>query len=302
MVRPKSSAKSLLDLGVEVVPGDIVDPKDVDAAVAGTRLVYNFASPFRSATPTEAYFRKVNRDGAVNVAEAVARHEVSRYVHCSTIGVHGHVQEIPCRETSPYNPGDSYQETKLEAEMALQRMMAEGLRATIMRPASMYGPGDMRMLKMFRMIHTGRWRTVGDGSAWFHATYIDDLVTGFRLCGEHAAAEGGTFILAGNEPRRLNDLANDVADAVGVPHPTKKVPLKPVLAAARLCESICRPFGIEPPLHERRVRFFTNDRYFDAAHARDKLGFRTSVSLHDGLQRTADWYFEQGLLSARSAA
>jgi nucleoside-diphosphate-sugar epimerase len=302
MVRPNSDTSTLKKLGAELVEGDICDPKAVDAAVSGCALVYNFASPFRSATPTEAYFREVNRDGPVNVANAVQKHGVPRFVHCSTIGVHGHVQEIPCTETSPYNPGDSYQTTKLEGELALQEMIKGGLPAVIMRPASMYGPGDLRMLKMFRLIHTGRWRMVGDGTAWFHATYIDDLVRGFRLCGEHRDAPGEVFILAGEEPLRLNDLANAVADAVGAPHPTKRVPLQPVLVAARICETLCRPFGIEPPLHERRVRFFTNDRYFDAEKARRVLGFRTETGLSEGLKRTADWYFEKGLLGGTTAA
>lgn len=302
MVRPKTDASALRALGADLVEGDICDPAAVDAAVSGCSLVYNFASPFRSATPTEDHFRKVNRDGAVHVAEAVQRHGVPRFVHCSTIGVHGHVREIPCTETSPYNPGDIYQETKLEGELALQEMIRGGLPAVIMRPASMYGPGDLRMLKMFRLIQAGRWRTVGDGTAWFHATHIDDLVRGFRLCGEHPDALGEIFILAGEEPVRLTDLANAVADAVGAPHPTKTVPLGPVLAAARVCEALCRPFGIEPPLHERRVRFFTNDRYFDAAKARRVLGFRADVALRDGLKRTAEWYVEQGLLGRRAAA
>jgi nucleoside-diphosphate-sugar epimerase len=237
----------------------------------------------------------------VHVAEAVRNHNVPRFVHCSTIGVHGSVKKIPCTETSPFNPGDSYQATKLEGEHALQAMIADGLPAVIMRPASMYGPGDLRMLKMFRLIHSGRWRMVGDGTAWFHPTFIDDLVRGFRLCGEHPDAPGQVFILANAEPLRLNDLADKIADAVNVSHPTKRLPLLPVLSAARLCEAVCRPFHVEPPLHERRVRFFTNDRCFDAEKARRVLGFKADVSLVDGLKRTADWYFEQGLLVSRAA-
>ena len=129
----------------------------------------------------------------------------------------------------------------------------------------MYGPGDLRMLKLFKLVQTGRWRTIGDGSAWFHASYLDDLVRGFRLCGEHQDAVGGVFLLPGAEPARLGELINRVADAVGVAHPTRRLPLGPVMFAARWCERACKPLGIDPPLHERRVRFFTNDRYFDGS-------------------------------------
>ena len=297
MVRPSSDTTALKAMGAELVEGDITDPAAVDRAVAGSSTVYNFASPFRSATPTLEYFRKVNRDGALHVAEAVQKHGVPRYVHCSTIGVHGHVQEIPCTETSPFNPGDDYQDTKLEAEVALQEMIKGGLPAVIMRPASMYGPGDTRMLKMFRMVKKGSWFTVGDGSAWFHPAYIDDLTAGFQLCGEHPDAVGEVFIMAGPEPIHLRDLVKRVAESMDAPYPTRRVPLGPMLMAARACEAICKPFGIEPPLYERRVRFFTNDRNFDDSKARRVLGYEPRTPLPEGLKRTADWYAANGYLN-----
>ena len=300
MVRASSDVADLQRLGVELVEGDITDAAAVGRAVKGAGVVYNFASPFRSAKATRQTFERVNVDGVRHLIDAAERHGTGRVVHCSTIGVHGHVKEVPCREDSPYNPGDDYQETKLEAELLFRGAVAGGLPGVVMRPASMYGPGDTRMLKLFRLVQAGRWRTVGDGSAWFHACYRDDLVTGFRLCGEHPAAAGGVFILPGREPARLGELVNKVADAVGVKHPTKRLPLGPMLFAARWCERVCKPLGIDPPLHERRVRFFTNDRYFDGTRARTTLGYEPAVGLDEGLRTTADWYFARGLLPGAS--
>jgi len=296
LVRPTADVSGLESAGVEVTEGDITSPADVDRAVAGVSLVFNFASPFRSAKPTDEYFRAVNVEGVRHIATAVRRHAVGRFVHCSTIGVHGDVKEIPCRETSPYNPGDIYQETKLEADLYLQEEITRGLPAVIMRPTSMYGPGDTRMLKMFRLVQNGRWRTVGDGGAWFHPCYVDDLVAGFLLCGEHPGALREVLILPGLRPLRLRELVHEVAQALDVPTPTRSLPLKPMLAAARACEILCRPFGIEPPLHERRVRFFTNNRHFDGSKARERIGYEPRVPLEEGLRQTAAWYFSQRLL------
>lgn len=298
LVRPGSNTKALREQGVELVEGDITHAEDVLRASQSVDIIYNFASPFRSAKPGKDYFRAVNVDGVRHIVEAVRKHGVRRFVHCSTIGVHGDVKEVPCRETSPYNPGDIYQETKLEADLLLQEEIRRDLPAVIMRPSSMYGPGDTRMLKLFRMVYDGRWRTVGDGQAWFHACYIDDLVAGFILCGDHPDALGEIFILPGPTPVRLNELVGKVAEAMSVPAPRRKLPLKPLLMAARVCEVVCRPFGIEPPLHERRIRFFTNNRYFDGAKARRVLGFEPAVSLEIGLRRTAQWYFDNGHIAA----
>ncbi|MEJ2502154.1 MAG: oxidoreductase, partial [Gemmatimonadota bacterium] len=66
--------------------------------------------------------------------------------------------------------------------------------------------------------------------------------------------------------------------------------------AATLCERICRPLGIDPPLHKRRVEFFIKPRAFTNAKARRELGFRPRVPLAEGVRRTAAWYVEQGHL------
>lgn len=67
-----------------------------------------------------------------------------------------------------------------------------------------------------------------------------------------------------------------------------------------LCETVCRPLGIDPPLHRRRVAFFIKNRAFSIQRAADELGFEPKVDLAEGLAHTARWYFEQGHL-ARAA-
>ena len=77
-----------------------------------------------------------------------------------------------------------------------------------------------------------------------------------------------------------------------------KIPVGPVLLAGDLCEWICRPFGINPPLYRRRIEFFVNNRAYDTTKARTRLGFTPGVSLSDGLARTLAWYRAQGLLAS----
>jgi nucleoside-diphosphate-sugar epimerase len=66
--------------------------------------------------------------------------------------------------------------------------------------------------------------------------------------------------------------------------------------AGLLCEIICKPFGINPPLYRRRVDFFRKNRAFSIEKAVRELDFRPKVSLEAGLQQTAQWYTRQGLL------
>jgi dihydroflavonol-4-reductase len=56
------------------------------------------------------------------------------------------------------------------------------------------------------------------------------------------------------------------------------------------------PLRINPPLHRRRVGFFTHHREFDISKARRLLGFAPRVTPAEGIARTIRWYADQGYL------
>ena len=296
LVRQGSRSAWLAEAGVELVTGDIRDVGALQRAAEGVERIYHIAAVYRTAGHPDDYYRDVNVGGTENVLEAARRHGVARLVHCSTVGVHGDVGAIPADETAPYNPGDIYQVTKLEAEQRARAAFAAGLPGVVVRPAGIYGPGDLRFLKLFKGIHRRRFVMFGSGETLYHFTYIDDLVEGILLCGERPEALGNVYILCGDEYLTLNELVALVARAVGRRPPRLHFPVGPVLAAAVACEALCRPLGIDPPLHKRRVEFFVKDRAFTNRKARRDLGWAPKVALAEGIERTARWYFEQGLL------
>ena len=78
--------------------------------------------------------------------------------------------------------------------------------------------------------------------------------------------------------------------------PRLHLPVWPVWAAGAVCEGLCAPFGIEPPLYRRRVDFFTKSRAFDISRARTEIGYTPRVGLHEGIRRTLEWYRSHGWL------
>lgn len=296
LVRPGSDIRQLERFGVELVYGDVRHAEDIDRAVAGVSLIYHLAAIFRTAGHPDAYYYDVNVGGTANVLEAARQEGVARTVHCSTAGVHGHVSRIPADESAPFNSGDIYQVTKLEAEKLAAKAFANGVPGVIFRPVGIYGPGDRRFLKLFRAVKKGRFAMFGSGEVLYHLTYIDDLIQGILLCGEHPAAVGEIFILAGDAHVSLNRLVEVIAAAVGAPVPRLKLPLWPLRAAAHLCETICVPLGVDPPLHHRRVDFFVKSRAFTSDKAKRVLGYSPAISLEEGAARTARWYEAQQLL------
>lgn len=299
LVRPGSNVGDLANHPIELVEGQLTDAADVRRAAEGSRIIYHIAAAYREAKHPDAYYFDVNVGGTRNVLDAARAEGVDRVVHCSTAGVHGEVSASPASEDAPLRPGDVYQDSKLEGERMAVDAFSNGLPGVVFRPVGIYGPGDTRFLKLFRTIDAGRFRMFGSGEVLYHLTYIDDLVGGIILCGEVADVEGEVFLLAGPRYTSLNELVALVAQALGRKPPRGRLPLWPLLSAATACELLCRPLGIDPPLHRRRCDFFTKDRAFTSDKARVTLGYRPTVDLREGLRRTAEWYRRVGLLPYR---
>jgi nucleoside-diphosphate-sugar epimerase len=278
-----------------VVAGDLSDREALARLVSGADTVFHIAAMYRKEGTSEE-FQAVNRDGTRALLAAAEKAGVRRFVYCSSIGVHGHVAETPADENAPIDPRDPYQESKLAAEEACREMAARSrMEVVIIRPCGIYGPGDTRMLKMFRMLQRGAFLFVGDGSPNFHPVYIDDLVQGFLLAMTVPQAAGETFIIGGDF-LPLRDYVGTAARAIGVAPPRRHVPYALMHAAAQLCETLCAPFGLQPPLHRRRLTFFKHNRAFSIEKAKRLLGYRPSVGLEEGFRRTVAWYREAGLL------
>jgi nucleoside-diphosphate-sugar epimerase len=301
LVRPRSRARfdasRLPRKGVVAVEGDLLDAAAARRAAEGVDVVYHIAATYREAGQPESAYRAINVDGTRNMLEAAKAGGARRLVHCSTGGVHGHIANPPANEDAPFNPGDVYQETKLEAERAARAFGdSTGFDVVVARPIGIYGPGDTRFLRMFRGLARRRFPMIGSGRVFYHLTFIDDLVEGFRLCGTMPAAKGRTYLLAGPRYTTLEQLVAMVAKELNVPPPRVHWPVWPFWTAGLLCEMVCVPLRIQPPIFRRRVDFYTKSRAFDTTRAQTELGFAPQVDLEEGIKSTADWYRRERLL------
>ncbi len=292
-VRPTSETAPLQDLGIECRVVDLGDRADVQRHFDGVATVYHVAAAYRQEHADRSEFQRINVDATGHLLAVAREAGVRRFVHCSTVGVQGQIDDPPADEDYRFEPGDHYQESKLAGELLAREYFGSDLPVTVVRPVGIYGPGDRRFLKLFRAVARGRFVMIGTGETLYHMTYIDDLIEGFVLAGTVPDAVGRVFTIGGGRYTTLHELVNLVADVLARPHPRLRVPLAPVLAAAALCEAVCRPLRISPPLYPRRVEFFSKDRAFDIGRARTVLGYAPRIDLEEGLGRTAEWYREQ---------
>lgn len=295
-------ADALQAQGHEAFLLDLTSDDSWDDILKDVQLVYNIAALFQEVEFGRDAYNKANHLGALKLARTAEHMGVERFIHCSTVGVLGDIKEIPATETTAYNPMDIYHETKLAGELAIlnwaKTLPEEGMAVTVNRPAMVYGPGDSRMLKLFKAILSGKFMMIGSGETLAHLGYIEDQVDSFLLQAvvPREKIHLQVFNIASGEPITLNTLAASIAQAGGVKLSRIKIPLAPVWLASYLTEMIYKPFGVKPPLFRRRVGFFTHNRAFDISKAKDVLGYSPRWNEHDGIAKTIEWYSRENLL------
>ncbi len=289
--------EELAKKGARISIGSVTDKALVDRLVAGCDYVQHLAAAFRKINLPKKTYWDVNVEGTRYLAESSLKHNVKRFVYCSTQGVHGNISNPPGSEDSPIAPEDYYQFTKYEGEKVLPDYMKKGLEVSIIRPTAIFGPGDPeRFYMLFKMINKGTFYMFGNGKTFYHPVYIDNLVDGFESAMEKPEAVGQTFIIADEKYYSLNEIVEKIAKVLEVRVRIIRLPFLPLWVAASLCEAVCTPLKVPPPLFRRRAEWFKQNRAFDISKARKLLGYEPKIGFDEGLKRTARWYKDNGLL------
>ena len=287
---------------LELVPGDLTDGESLERALDGIEVVHNLAALYRPINVSKQLYFKVNVDGVKDLVERAARRKVRRFVHCSTMGIHGSVKNPPADETAPIAPDDYYQESKYQGEIvAMGRAKELGMEIATIRPTAIYGPRERRFLKLARTINCGHSVMFGDGKIRYHFIHGEDLSQAFVLAAERPEAVGQSYLIGDETPPTLNEIFRIIGDELGKPAPRYRLPYAPIYLAAAICEFgflPLRPLGLSPPLYRRRVNWFRSERWFDIGKAKRELGYRPAVAIEHGLREMVSSFVDAGWLGA----
>jgi nucleoside-diphosphate-sugar epimerase len=176
-------------------------------------------------------------------------------------------------------------------------LAAQGLEYTIIRPTAIYGPGDPgRFVMIFKRAKRGAFPMFGKGKTFYHPVYIDNLVDSFLLAAQPGKGSGEAYLIADAEYFSIEELVKRVGRAIGVDVRVAHYPILPLVVAGHVCEKLCKPFGVSPPIFPRRVDWFRQVRAFRIDKARRDLGYEPRIGIDEGLRRTGEWYSAHGYI------
>ncbi len=297
LVRRNKNVDNLQELGAELVYGDVTEAKSIGDAFAGIDVVYHLAGFLgRWGIPDQVYWN-TNVKGTQNMLEKSYEYDIKKFIYCSSAGVTGPVSLIPQDELAPYNPTNIYELTKAEAEKCVLNFYHEkGLPVIVIRPEFIYGPMDKHTFQLFRIISDKKFILIDGGRAVWHPTYIDDLISSFKLCLTSQKAIGQCYLIAGERYLTIKEFSSKIANALNVPNTKLAIPKNMALLLATGLEKLGEILNFDPPLSKSRVKTFCGNRAFNTAKARKDLGYVPTVTIDEGIQRTANWYKQNGWL------
>ena len=214
-------------------------------------------------------YHRTNGEGTLNLLDLCRQHGVKKFVLASTSSLYGAHNPVPFSEDADTNrPLSPYAASKKSAEaMAYTYHHLHGLDVTVFRYFTVYGPAgrpDMSVFRFVRWISEGEPITVfGDGSQQRDFTYVDDIARG---------------TIAGLKP-----VGYEVINLGG----DRPIPLSEII------RQIGQLTGRDPIIEYRDAHPADVPATWANVHkAADLLGWKSEVTVEEGLRLSVDWYNE----------
>jgi len=315
-VRATDAAELPAWSGVEVVRRDLSTGAVADLFAGGITCVIHAAGLFDLAAPRAALFA-TNVGLTRRMARAAALAGVARFVHVSSVTVHGRPSRVPVREDAPIRPGNDYERSKALGERALGEVR---LPWVVLRPSGIYGPhgryglaaaiATMALAKARGRGH----RSLRGGPRMTHVHVEDVAEAAVCLLLAPPLVVGRAFNVADDHAIEWGALMAELEAAVGVSSPGEPLWLSPSRArllagASRLApwrlrrvnerlargwRSVCSAEGLVPALLPRidasAYDYWSADHVYSTSALRS-TGFRVRYpDPRVGLRETIAWY------------
>jgi UDP-glucose 4-epimerase len=264
--------------GIRFEQADCGDIDDMKRLLTGVDLVYHCAAIATEGLSvfSPAIIAKHVYENTAGLLAAAASKRVKRFVYCSSMARYGHGKP-PFREDQPADPVDPYGIAKYAGELLVRNVaQTHGFEHVIAVPHNIIGPKqkyddpyrNVASIMINRMLQGKQPIIYGDGEQSRSFSFVQDCVDPLLAMATKPGLSGEIINIGPDEEvTTINELARTIADIL-------KFKLQPIYVADR----------------PQEVRSAT----CSADKARKLLGYRTKVSLAEGLQSMVQWIRAHG--------
>lgn len=270
------------DILAHVAPvlSDVRDAGAVDEFVKGSDVVLHLAAliaiPYSYEAPQS--YLETNVTGTMNVLQAVRRHDVPRLISTSTSEVYGTPSTVPITVQNELKGQSPYSASKIAADKLCEAWARSfETPVLVLRPFNTYGPRQSRRAViptvLSQMIAGVDQIRLGSLTPRRDFTYVTDTARGFvRAAAADIALDGHVVQLGTGRDVSIGDIVELCAKVTG-----------------STAEVVTDDARVRPERSEV-MRLIS-----DPAQAKEEIGWESTVTLEEGLTRTADWLRMRGI-------
>jgi dTDP-glucose 4,6-dehydratase len=265
--------KEILE-NIEVYPGDIRDPLQIQNAITGCDTVFHLAAliaiPYSYFAP-ESYV-DTNIRGTLNILQAAKMAQCDRIIVTSTSEVYGTAQYVPIDEKHPRQGQSPYAATKIGADaLAESFFRSYNLPLTIVRPFNTFGPRQSaravipsiitQLLEGYNEIKLGNLKPTRDFN------YVKDVTE--------------AFLMIANEKNTIGEEINVATQKeIGIGQMARKL-ISKINPDASLVEESER---LRPDNSEVERLLGSNEK------VQKLTGWKPNYSFDEALEETIEWF------------
>lgn len=295
LIRKSTRLEYVKDLPVELVNADYGDIESLRPAVENVDYVFHVGGVTK-AKDKRVYFAG-NHASTKNLLAAVNKYNpgIKRFVLASSLTAVGPgTGTDPVDETTACHPITTYGRSKLEAEKECIANVSS-LPITIIRPPAVYGPRDKDIFEFFNSVNKHLVPLSGFGRKILSFVHAYDLVDGFIAAAENPKGAGQIYFISNDEVytwEMLGDIAKKELDTWAI---RAKIPQPLLYTVAGISEFVAGIQGKPALVNIEKARDGVQSNWLcSSKKALDELGFKTKLSLEEGVAITIEWYKKNG--------
>lgn len=291
---PGSTTRYLEGLPIETVLADLTDPDAIQPLVRGRDWVFHVAGDTSTWSRLASRRRLVNVVASSQLADASLAAGVRRFVHTSTLDVHGYNQDgspLPERQgdRTLTGIGYDYADTKVEGERQVRARIERGLEVVVVYPGFMIGPFDhtLQLGRVIRDMQAGKRTFAPPGTSSFCDVRA---VSAGMLGAAERGVSGEGYNLSGHNHTYLDVFAR-IAGHVDAKHRPVRVPRRVLTAYGAVAEMIARVDGKVPDMDPGLARYMSSPQASDWSKAARQFDYEPG-NLDQAITDAAGWYDE----------
>ncbi len=286
LARSDSAQKTIEQLGVKVIKGNLDNINEWEAQLLGQDIVIHCAAPVEFWGSWDKFYQEITL-ATKNLLISASRMNVKRFIYISSESVLQDVFPlIDIDETYPYpaEPNSYYGKAKKLAEEEILDF-STNMKCIILRPTYIWGKGDKTPQTLAQKVKSGQFLWIDNGKCVIETVHVDNLVEAISL----ACVKGENkeiYIVTDDEPITVRDYFTKLFKISGINPPNTNLPSFIVNPLASVIEATWKLFNIKtaPPLSRFEISFVAMPRKYNISKVKRELGYKPIVTRERGLQ------------------